>query len=193
IAAGLFSPEPTLRDAAVAAATALATRSYKRTREALPVPDGPLVVKEVLQQLGPDAYGLDERAQSLVALGPAIEKAAVAAVSTSPERARIVADALLAGTAKLELAPLFDDTTSPATKLDDRLQKQASDTIETVAAAAVPGFVALERHPDIEVRTRAVELLARRTEPEAQKAVVDALGDPEEAGRRGAVSRPGTG
>jgi len=34
--------------------------------------------------------------------------------------------------------------------------------IESIAVAVVPGFVALERHPSVEVRTRAVEVLARR-------------------------------
>jgi HEAT repeat protein len=41
------------------------------------------------------------------------------------------------------------------------------------------------------VRTRAVELLARRAEPEAQAAVIDALGDPEESVKRAALAAVG--
>ncbi len=63
--------------------------------------------------------------------------------------------------------------------------------MESLAAAVVPGFVALERHPDVEVRTRAVELLARRPEPEAQAAVIDALADADEGVRRTALSAIG--
>jgi HEAT repeat protein len=55
----------------------------------------------------------------------------------------------------------------------------------------VPGVVALERHPAVDVRTRAVELLARRPEPAAQAALVDALGDPDESVRRAALSSLG--
>jgi tetratricopeptide (TPR) repeat protein/HEAT repeat protein len=187
IAAGVFSPDESLRGAAALAATALATHTYRRTREALPVPDGPLTLREVLLGLGPDAYGPAERAAALVALGPALRKAAVAAVSTSPDRARVVADALLASDGKLGLLPF----TAGGEKLDPRVREQVDEVVESLAASVIPGFVALERHPSIEVRTRAVELLARRPEPEAQAAVIDALGDPEESVRRAALSAVG--
>jgi hypothetical protein len=188
IAAGAFSREESLRSAAVSAAATLSTRGYKRTREALPVPDGPLTLRDVLLGLAPDEAGPNERAAALVALGPALQRAAVAAVATSPERARLVADALLSGDgATLALAPFTD----ARAKLDDALAKQVAATVESLAAAVVPGFVALERHPDVEVRTRAVELLARRPEAEAQAAVIDALSDPDESVRRTALSAIG--
>ncbi|MFS8070285.1 MAG: HEAT repeat domain-containing protein, partial [Byssovorax sp.] len=69
--------------------------------------------------------------------------------------------------------------------------KQVDAAVESLAAAVVPGFVALERHPDVEVRTRAVELLARRAEREAQAAAIDALSDPDESVRRTALSAIG--
>jgi tetratricopeptide (TPR) repeat protein/HEAT repeat protein len=188
IASGVFSQDEALRSAAVAAATALASRSYKRAREALPVPDGPLLLKEVLQQLAPDTHNATERAQALVTLAPALEKAALAAVSTSPDRARVVADALLANPSGLSLAPLNDGTEA----IDAKLKADVAGAVEAIAAAVVPGFVALERHPSVEVRTRAVELLARRSEPEAQRAVVDALADPEESVRRAALAAIGS-
>jgi hypothetical protein len=188
IAAAVFSPDESLRATAALAATALATHTYRRTREALPVPEGPLTLREVLAGLGPDAYGPAERAAALVALGPALRSAAVAAVSTSPDRARVVADAMLSNAqrGKLGLAPFTSDTLppSPATAPVD-------EAIEAIAEAVVPGFVALERHPEVDVRTRAVELLARRPEPEAQAALVDALGDPDEGVRRAALSAVG--
>lgn len=188
IAAGAFSREESLRSAAVSAAATLSTHGYKRSREALPVPDGPLTLRGVLQGLAPDEAGPGERAVALVALGPALQRAAVAAVATSPERARLVADALLGGqSAALSLAPFTDG----GDKLDDALKKQVEATVESLAAAVVPGFVALGRHPDVEVRTRAVEFLARRPEPSAQAAVIDALTDPEEGVRRTALSALG--
>ncbi len=188
IAAGAFSREDSLRAAAVSAAATLSTRVYKRTREALPVPDGPLTLRDVLLGLAPDEAGPAERAAALIALGPALQRAAVAAVATSPERAQLVADALLGGEgAALSLAPFTDG----GGKLDDALKRQVEATVESLAAAVVPGFVALERHPDVEVRTRAVELLARRSEPEAQAAVIDALSDPDESVRRTALSAIG--
>ncbi|WP_437837505.1 tetratricopeptide repeat protein [Sorangium sp. So ce1153] len=208
IAAGAFSSDEALRAAAVSAAVALTRRVYPRTREPLPVPDGALTVKDVLAGLDPDPFGPEDRAAALVALGPALQRAAVAAVATSPERALVVADAILSsgsrgaraaaagaggervagvGGAALGLAPFTDGRA----ELGAELRKQVEAAVEGVAAAVVSGFVALVRHPAIEVRTRAVELLATRPEPEAQAAVVDALGDPEESVRRAALSALG--
>ncbi|WP_437757943.1 HEAT repeat domain-containing protein [Sorangium sp. So ce1389] len=208
IAAGAFSSDEGLRAAAVSAAAALTRRVYPRTREPLPVPDGALTVKDVLAGLDPDPFGPEDRAAALVALGPALQRAAVAAVATSPERALVVADAILSsgsrgaravaagaggervagvGGAALGLAPFTDGRA----ELGAELKKQVEAAVEGVAAAVVSGFVALVRHPAIEVRTRAVELLATRPEPEAQAAVVDALGDPEESVRRAALSALG--
>ncbi|WP_437969557.1 HEAT repeat domain-containing protein [Sorangium sp. So ce260] len=204
IAAGAFSSDEGLRAAAVSAAVALTRRVYQRAREPLPVPDGALTVKDVLAGLDPDPPGPEDRAAALVALGPALQKAAVAAVATSPERALVVADAILSrgaavprgaggdrgaagGGAALGLAPF----TEARAELAPELKRQVEAAVEGVAAAVVSGFVALVRHPAIEVRTRAVELLATRPEPEAQAAVVDALGDPEESVRRAALAALG--
>ncbi|WP_437289636.1 tetratricopeptide repeat protein [Sorangium sp. So ce406] len=211
IAAGAFSSDEGLRAAAVSAAVALTRRVYPRTREPLPVPDGTLTVKDVLAGLDPDPFGPEDRAAALVALGPALQRAAVAAVATSPERALVVADAILSrgarhvpdvargagatgaggeragGGVALGLAPFTDGRA----ELAPELKKQVEAAVEGIAAAVVGGFVALVRHPAIEVRTRAVELLATRPEPEAQAAVVDALGDPEESVRRAALSALG--
>jgi tetratricopeptide (TPR) repeat protein/HEAT repeat protein len=201
IAAGVFSTDEGLRAAAALAAVVLTSKGYARSREALPVPDGPLSMRDVLSGLSPDAAGAAERGQALVALAPALQKAAIAAVSTSPDRARVVADALLSGSGSgsgsengagpgengLGLAPF----TVVGAKLDDKLALKVRAAVESVAAASVAPFVALVRHPALEVRTRAVELLATRQEAEAQAAVIDALDDPEESVRRAALSAIG--
>ncbi|MEZ4310165.1 MAG: HEAT repeat domain-containing protein [Polyangiaceae bacterium] len=189
IAAGILSGNETLRASAALAATALAQKAYKRAGDPLPVPDGPLVVSDVLSGLAPDPFTASERAQALVTMGPAIRKAAVAAVATSPSRARVVADALLAGkdTDAIGLVPFVESTDD----LDPAMKKQVEAVVESISAAVVPGFVALERHPDVEVRTRAVEVLARRPEKEAQAAVIDALTDPDESVQRAALSALG--
>ncbi|NUQ75214.1 MAG: tetratricopeptide repeat protein, partial [Polyangiaceae bacterium] len=82
IAAGVFSTDDDLRASSARAAVVLSTKVFSRSREALPVPDGPLSIRDVLANLSPDAAGPVERAQALVALAPALERAAVAAVST---------------------------------------------------------------------------------------------------------------
>jgi cellulose synthase operon protein C len=187
VASGVFSADDGLRATAASAATALATKTYKRGQEPLPVPDGPLTPRDVLLGLSPGGYSANERAAALVALGPALQRAAVAAVATSPDRARVVAEALLSGDKKLGLSPFTDGTA----EVDRELRQKMDQTVESIAAAVVPGFVALERHPEIEVRTRAVEFLGRRPEPEAQSAVIDAFADPEEAVRRAAISSVG--
>jgi len=193
IAAAAFSPDPELRAAAVSAAVALSRKAYPRSREPLAVPDGALTLKEVLGGLGPDEASAADRAAAMVALGPALRKAAVAAVSTSPDRARLVADALLTrrgapgAAARPAMAPFLDGTET----LDADQARRVSAAVEGIGAAVIGPFVSLVRHPAVEVRTRAVELLAARAEPEAQVAVIDALGDPDEGVRRAALSALG--
>lgn len=190
IASGALSADPDLRAVAVSAAVALTRKAYPRSREPLAVPDGALTLKAVLAGLGPDAASAGDRAAALLALAPALRKAAVAAVSTSPERARLVADALLAGAGRGRpaLAPFLDGSEA----LDGAQQQAVSAAVESIAAAVVTPFVSLVRHPAVEVRTRAVEVLAARPEAEAQAAVIDALGDPEESVRRAALSALGS-
>lgn len=187
IAAGILSGNETLRASAALSATALTHKSYRRAGDPLPVPDGPLVVSDVLSGLAPDPFSPAERARALVVMSPALRKAAVAAVATSPSRARVVADALLANKDGTGLAPFVESTDG----LDPALKKEVETVVESIAAAVVPGFVALERHPDVEVRTRAVEVLARRPEATAQAAVIDALTDPDESVQRAALAALG--
>lgn len=165
VARAVLGEDTDMRGVALAAATAMVTGDYRRG-EALPVPDGPVASSEVLQRLAPNGYSKDEQAKALTALRSSLVEAARAAVTTSPGRARVVAE--LTAT---DLLPLLDGSgdVSPAAK------KTMVTTREQVAAASVDGFVALARHPSLDVRKRAVAFLAGRPEPAAQKALVTAL------------------
>jgi len=186
IAATIFSPDAALRQTAVTAAAALASKTYPRSREPLPVPDGPLTLRGVLRDLGPDEFGAEDRARALVALAPQLTRAAVAAVATSPDRAIVVADALAA--AGSGLTPFLDADDELSPELTRKVERAASD----IANAVVPGFASLVRHPVVAVRMRAVEFLAHRAEPVAQAAVIDSLDDPEDAVRRAALAAIGS-
>jgi tetratricopeptide (TPR) repeat protein len=189
LAGAVFAPSDELAETAALAATALATSSYRRAGDPLPVPDGAVSLRDVLAAQRPAGYTPAERARALVALAPALEKAAVAAVATSPVRAAVVAERLLGPDGAFVVAPFAAGDGA----LDPALAAAVSEAAERIAAAVVPGFVALVRHPSIDVRARAVELLARRTEPEAQAAVADALSDPDEAVVRAALAALGPG
>jgi tetratricopeptide (TPR) repeat protein len=159
-----------LRRTAMAAATALTTGSYRRSSTSLPVPHGIVVVSDVLRGLVPTGYSRKEQAQAVIALKDQLTKAAQAAVATSPGRARVVAGLVLTG-----LEPLIDG--APGDELSPQLARDLAATSEAIGSATVTGFVALARHPSVEVRKRAIELLAQRREPEAQEALVSALND----------------
>jgi tetratricopeptide (TPR) repeat protein len=167
LAHALLSEQPELRRAAVGAAAALATQSYRRPDATFAVPEGGIVVSEVLGDLAPRGYSRAEQVRAVSMLRAELGRAAAAAVATSPERARVVAELVLG-----KLAGLLDGAGDPLAAEDERALAEAA---ETIAAASVRGFVALARHPSLEARQRAVELLARRAEPEARAAVVAAL------------------
>ncbi|HEY4117512.1 MAG TPA: HEAT repeat domain-containing protein [Byssovorax sp.] len=188
IASATFSTDEGVRASAALAASSLVTKTYKRSHEALPVPDGPIAAREVVAALAPDPASAEARAAALVALGPSLARAAAAAVATSPERGRVVADALLSGGAeRLGLSPFTD----AGAELEPGTQRKVDEVLEAIAAAVTPGMIALERHPDVDVRTRAIELCARRSDAAAQAAVVDALADPDDAVRRAALAAVG--
>jgi tetratricopeptide (TPR) repeat protein len=164
----LLGDEPELRKTAMQAATAITVGSYRRDGAELPVPQGAVIVSDVLRELAPRGYTPAEQSDALAALQQPLTKAALAAVATSPEQARIVAELTLA-----QLTPLIDLDAGAA--LEEPVKKKLATTSDAVAKASVNGFVALSRHPSLEVRKRAVEFLAHRPEPEAHKALIDAL------------------
>lgn len=182
IASAVFATDESLRSDALIAAVVLASKTHRRSADPLRMPDGALTAREILAGLRPDAPGADERARALSALAPALARAAVAAVSTSPERARVVADVLQG---------IVGSTPAGAPDAGAGDKQPLERALASIGAAVVPGFAALIRHPDVAVRIRAVELLARRSEPAAEAAVVDALADPDDEVRRAALAAIG--
>ena len=168
----------------MAAATALTTGSYQRGPTAFPVPDGVVDVADVLDGLTPSGYTRADQARALVGLREPLTKAALAAVATSPQRARIVAELTITG-----LVPLLESTA--VDPLPSPLTQQLADTTEAIAKASVTGFVALSRHPSEAVRKRAIEFLARRKEPQARAAVVSALTEDDPGVSKAALSAIG--
>jgi tetratricopeptide (TPR) repeat protein/HEAT repeat protein len=187
VASSVFSTQSDVRDAAVTAASILGGATPKRTAEPLAVPDGPILVTSAIQSFEPEALSATDRAKTLVAFAPTLQRVAVAALATSPERGRAVADALLAVRQVGGLPPFV----RAGDALADDLRAQARAVSDDIVAAAVPSLVSLVRHPSIDVRTRAAELLADRPEDAAQKAAADALLDPEESVRRAVLSALG--
>jgi HEAT repeat protein len=139
---------------------------------------------EVLRNLAPRGYTKNEQARALAALREPLAKEALAAVATSPERARVVAELT---TSKLEglLA-------SANGNLDAAASRELAVVTEAIAKQSVNGFVALARHPSVDVRKSAVEFLARRREPEAQRALVSVLNDSDPEVCKTALSSMGT-
>jgi HEAT repeat protein len=187
IADGVLSADGALRESSVLAALVLETHQYRSAKEPLPVPDGPVDVRSILQRLAPSGYSAAERARALVSQAVPLRRAAVAATKTTVERARSLVDALLARDGKPAFGPFTDGLDSV---LPD-LRQRAEETAESIASLVVPAFVAFERPPAPGIRGRAIQFLATRSEDEAQTALVDALGDADEAVQRLTVSAVG--
>lgn len=184
LARRLLGAEQDVRRMAVATTAALAVGQFRRAQKPLSVPDGAVSLGEVLRGLRPSGYSADEQAAGLVALREPLAREAAAAVATSPERARIIAEAIAN-----DLRPLID---APASETPSEPRMKAlAEVAEAMAVASTPGFVALASHPSVEVRRRALELLAQRSEPVAQAAVVEALRDPEAGVVRAALGALG--
>jgi tetratricopeptide (TPR) repeat protein len=184
IAAALVNPDVALRDAATDAALVLSAREYRIRGEVLRAPDERVEIPAVLAALGPSGYTADERAHAVSELGPELMDAAVTAVHSGAEGARVVADALLARGGRPAFAPLTDgmDGASPEARAASEL------AIEGILRAIVAPFLALARHPSADVRVRAIRVLALRSEPEARAAVVGALEDPDAGVQRVALA-----
>jgi len=187
IAEALVAPEPLLNAAATTAALVLTTRQFKAPRDALDVPEARVDVRMLLERLAPKSYGPDDYARALVKLADAIASASVAAVQSSPERARRVADTLLARDGKPAFGPLTRqiDSASPS------LRREAENSAESIARAVVGPFVALSSHPASDVRALAVQFLATRSEELARTRVLEALVDSAEGVQHAALTALG--
>ncbi len=176
-----------LRRAGSAALILLATKGARsprgEEREPLPVPDDALDVEATLEQLVPGGFSDKERAAALVEFAEPLKRAATSALSTSQERARSVLEAMSAGDGAFE--PFVGDTPAPEAAA-------AHAKAREIAAALEPFVVAsLARHPDPQIRTKAIVLLARSPSDAAVGAVIQAASDPSEAVQRVALAAIG--
>ena len=122
IAAGILHGDPGLRESSVLAALVLETGEYRSPRDALPVPDGSVDVRTILQQLTPSGYSASERAKALISESASLREA-LRSTSLISERARAFADALLARDGK----PAFSPFTDGIETIDPDLRKKAED------------------------------------------------------------------
>ncbi len=150
------------------------------TLELLPVPEGSLDVDALLESLVPRDVGPEARAAVLTRFAEPVQRAALAALRTSGGGARSVLDALGSGSG--ELLPFVGPGESG----------RAADAARAIGKALEPSLVPLSRHPDPEVRTRTLVLLARSSSDEASAAVVAGLEDGSEAVQRVALAAVAT-
>jgi tetratricopeptide (TPR) repeat protein len=151
-------------------------RLQSKDRETMPVPETTLDVDGLLNELIPREAAAGEREAALVRFGDSILRAALAAIRTSGDRARAVIDAL--GTGQGELTPFVGHGVGGA----------AAERARGIASALEPSIVALARHPDPALRTKAIVLVARSSSDAAVEAVVAALEDPNETVQRVALA-----
>ena len=184
VAEALFDPDPELRQAAFGAALVVASGKFERVADPWDVPDGTLDIHDMLARMYPSGYAPADQANALVVLEPHLTRAAINAARTSPDRAQLLADALLSRGGSPALSPFTDklDSIPPAQR------KAAEEAAAKIGAAVTDGFVALVRHPAADLRIRAVRVLAQQSDPKAQAAIVDALGDEDETVQRAALA-----
>ncbi|MBN2196422.1 MAG: tetratricopeptide repeat protein [Polyangiaceae bacterium] len=188
VADALVAVDPEVQRAAAAAAAALATGEIREPAEPLSAGEGSIDVRRCLESLRPTDYSLAERVAALARLRAPLAQAAAAAAVSSPDRARVIADAIRPVGDHAGFLPLTGDLTgATAAEL-----ATAAAVAGEVARAVVPAFVALSGHPAPEVRARALALLARRDEPEARTVIANALTDPALPVRRAALAAVAT-
>jgi HEAT repeat protein len=158
------------------------TRPSAAARETLPVPEGPLDVDALLDALAPGESSERDRGAALVKYAQPIQRAALAALRTSGDRARAVLDAL--GRGDGELLPFVAAGPNAASEA-------ARQVARTIAAAIEPSIIPLARHPDPSVRARAIGWLARSSGDDASDAIASALDDADEGVQRVALAAVG--
>lgn len=183
IAEAVFDPDPSVRKAAVAAAVLAAGASAKQQSDPFAVPEDALDVRRILDRLIPTRTDPQDRARALLQLEQPLTRAALHAVATSPDRASLLADALLAGGDKLALAPF----TTGLDNVPADVRGPVEQALARILAATAPSFMALVRHPSTELRIRAIRVLGHARSDEAQQAIVDALDDDDEAVQQAAL------
>jgi tetratricopeptide (TPR) repeat protein len=171
-----------LRQAATAALVLLATKGDAHV-DSLPAPDEDVDSETTLDQLVPKSFGVKDRAATLVLFADALKRAASSALATSTEKARAVLDSL--GSREGAFEPFLaasDDGAELAT---------ARAKVKEIAAALEPSVVALSRHPDPSIRTKAIVLLSRSKSDTAGAAIAQAVSDSSETVQRVALASIG--
>jgi cellulose synthase operon protein C len=172
-----------LRQAAVAALVTLASKGAAETRidgAGLPAPDEDVEAESTLDQLVPKNLAAKDRAAALVMFAEPLKRSAASALSTSPERARAVLDAM--GSREGAFEPFLSSN-------EDAPELGAARTkAKEIASAIEPSVIALSRHPDPAVRTKAIVMLARSKSDGASTAIAEAVTDPNENVERVALA-----
>jgi HEAT repeat protein len=161
-------------------------------RETLPVPEAGVEVEATLDALVPRDASEQDRAAALVKFAEPIQRAALTALQTSPERARAVLDAL--GTGEGQLEPLLGKDTArgaPAPTSQGAAVAAAHDKVREMLKALEPSIVPRARDPNPSVRTKAIVLLAGSSSDGAATAVIDGVEDATESVQRVALSAIG--
>ena len=173
----------TLRQAAAAGLVLLATKGAADNRQdPLPPPDDDVDSEATLDQLVPRGLAAKDRAAALVTFAKPLERAATSALSTSTERARTVLDALSVREGAFE--PFLGAEDAPELA-------PARAKAREIAAAVETSVVELSRHPDPNVRTKALVLLSRSKTDGASAAIARAVTDPVENVQRVALASIG--
>lgn len=176
-------PAETLRQAAAGSLVLLATKGAADNRpDALPAPDENVDAETTLDQLVPRDLAPKDRAAALVAFAEPLKRAASSALATSTERARAVLDAMSAREGALE--PFVGMEEAPELA-------PARAKVREIAAAIEPSVVALSRHPDPAVRTKAILMLSRSSSDTAATAIAQAVTDPNDNVQRVALASIG--
>ncbi len=151
-------------------------RAWATARDSMPAPETTLDVEELLDMLVPPFQTEASRTAALVRFAVPIERAATAALRTSGDRALAVLDAL--GSGDGEFLPFVARGASGP----------GAETARDIAAALEPSVVALAKHPDPELRNKALVFACRSSSEAATDAVVAGLGDANDAIRRVALA-----
>jgi tetratricopeptide (TPR) repeat protein len=172
-----------LRQAAAGALVLLATKgSADPHADTVPVPGDDVEAENTLDQLVPRELAVKDRAATIVTFVEPIKRAASSALATSTERARAVLDAL--GSRDGALEPLL-----AASEEGDLTA--ARGKIGELTLALEPSIVALSRHPDPTIRTKAIVLLGRSKSDSASAAIAQAVTDGNDSVQRVALASIG--
>jgi cellulose synthase operon protein C len=184
IAQALVSSDAELVAAGVQAACVLGAGNRLPPARALPLPEGRVDARALLQRLLPDVCSPDAEARALVLLAPDIATAAARSVQSSPAQARALSATLLARDGSPAFAPLTEHLAGASAEN----AAAARESVELIARAVVEPYLELAEHPATELRSSAVRWLASRPEARAREAVLAAVNDSDLSVQRSALS-----